>query len=47
MTRLFYLSQYVLFPVILFLTLNNTLTKMTVADCNYGIEAACEQLKND
>ena len=44
MRKLFYLLQYIIFPVALFITLNSTLTDMTVADCNYGIELACEEL---
>ena len=47
MTKAFYLLQYIVFPVALFLTLKSTLTDMTVADCNYGIQAACEELKNE
>ena len=45
MTKAFYLLQYIVFPVALFFTLNSTLTDMTIADCNYGIQAACEELK--
>ena len=45
MTKAFYLLQYIVFPVALFITLNSTLTDMTIADCNYGIKAACEELK--
>ena len=35
---------FVLFGVVCFITMNHTLTKMTVADCNYRIELACEEL---
>ena len=45
MTRTFYLLQYVIFPLALFVTLNSTLTEMTVAYCNSGIELACDELK--
>ena len=45
MTKTFYVLQYVIFPLALFMTLNSTLTKMTVADCNSGIELACDELK--
>ena len=45
MTKAFYLLQYIVFPVALLITLNYTLTDMTVADCNYGLQAACEELK--
>tara|TARA_R100001509_G_C4736155_1_gene171628 strand:+ start:261 stop:401 length:141 start_codon:yes stop_codon:yes gene_type:complete len=44
MTKLFYLCQYIVFPVVLFITLNTTFTKMTVADCAAGVELACESL---
>ena len=45
MTKTFYFLQYVIFPLVLFVTLNSTLTDMTVADCNAGIELACNELK--
>ena len=45
MTRTFYLLQYVIFPLALFITLNSTLTDMTVADCNAGVELACDELQ--
>ena len=45
MTKTFYLLQYVIFPLALFMTLNSTLTDMTVADCNLGVELACDELK--
>ena len=45
MTRTFYFLQYVIFPVALFVTLNSTLNDMTVADCQAGIELACDELK--
>ena len=45
MTKTFYLLQYVIFPLALFMTLNSTLTEMTVADSNSGIELACDELK--
>ena len=45
MTKTFYVLQYVIFPLALFMTLNPTLTEMTVADCNSGIELACDELK--
>ena len=45
MTRTFYLLQYVIFQLAFFETLNSTLTEMTVADCNSGIELACDELK--
>ena len=45
MTRTFYFLQYVIFPLALFITLNSTLTDMTVADCNSGIQLACDELK--
>ena len=45
MTKTFYLFQYVIFPLTLFITLNSTLTDMTIADCNAGIELACDELK--
>ena len=45
MTKPFYLLQYVVFPLALFVPLNSTLTEMTVADCNSGIELACNELK--
>ena len=41
MTKLIYAFLSVTF----FLAMNSSLTKMTIADCNYGIEAACEQLQ--
>jgi len=44
MVRLFYLGQYIVFPLALMFTLNSTLYDMTVADCNAGIEAACEEV---
>jgi len=45
MTRIFYFLQYVIFPLALFVTLNSTLTDMTFADCNAGVELACDQLQ--
>ena len=45
MNKTYYLFQYVIFPLALFITLNSTLTDMTVADCNSGIELACDELK--
>ena len=45
MTKAFYLLQYIVFPVALFFTLNSTLTDMTVADCNAGVELACNELQ--
>ena len=45
MTKAFYILQNIVFPVALFFTLNSTLTDMTIADCIYGIQAACEELK--
>ena len=30
---------------ILFTAFDNSFTKMTIADCNAGIEAACKELK--
>ena len=45
MTKTFYLLQYVLFPLALFITLNSTLTDMTIADCNSGVQLACDELK--
>ena len=44
MTKVFYLLQYIGFPVALFITLNSTLTDMTVADCNAGVQLACKEL---
>jgi len=44
MVKLFYLMQYIAFPLALFLTMNSTLTTMTAADCNAGIELACKEL---
>ena len=44
MSRLFYLLQYIIFPVALFITLNSTLTDMTFADCNAGVQLACDEL---
>ena len=46
MNKTFYLVQYIIFPVSLFITLNSTLTDMTVADCNAGVELACNELQN-
>ena len=45
MTKTFYVFQYVIFPLALFVTLNSTLTDMTVADCNSGVELACDELQ--
>ena len=45
MNKTYYLFQYVIFPLALFVTLNSTLTDMTVADCNSGVELACDELK--
>ena len=45
MNKTYYLFQYVIFPLALFITLNSTLTDMTVADCNAGVELACDQLQ--
>jgi len=45
MNKTFYFLQYVIFPLALFVTLNSTLTDMTVADCNAGVELACDELK--
>ena len=47
MNKTFYLLQYIVFPIALFFTLNSTLTDMTTADCNAGIELACQQLNNE
>ena len=44
MTKTFYFLQYIVFPVALFITLNSTLTDMTVADCNAGVQLACKEL---
>ena len=44
MTKTFYLLQYIVFPVALFVALNSTLTDMTVADCNAGVQLACNEL---
>ena len=44
MTKTFYFLQYIAFPVVLFITLNSTLTDMTVADCNAGVQLACDEL---
>jgi len=35
---------FIFFGITLYFSMNNALTKMTIADCNYGIELACEQL---
>ena len=35
---------FILFGITLYLSMDNALTKMTIADCNYGIELACEEL---
>ena len=45
MNKTYYLFQYVIFPLALFITLNSTLTDMTVANCNAGVELACDQLQ--
>ena len=45
MNKTFYFLQYVIFPLALFITLNSTLTDMTVADCNSGVELACDELR--
>ena len=45
MTKTFYLLQYIVFPVTLFITLNSTLTEMTIADCNAGVQLACDELQ--
>ena len=45
MTKGFYFLQYIIFPVALFITLNSTLTDMTVADCNAGVQLACDSLQ--
>lgn len=45
MNKTYYLFQYVIFPLALFITLNSTLTDMTVADCNAGVELACDELQ--
>jgi hypothetical protein len=45
MNKTFYLFQYVIFPLALFVTLNSTLTDMTVADCHAGVELACDELQ--
>ena len=45
MTKTFYFIQYIVFPVALFFTLNSTLTDMTVADCNAGVQLACDELQ--
>ena len=45
MTKAFYLLQYIVFPVALFITLNSTFTDMTVADCNAGVQLACDELQ--
>ena len=45
MTKTFYFLQYVIFPLALLVTLNSTLTDMTFADCNAGVELACDQLQ--
>jgi len=45
MNKTYYLFQYVIFPLALFVTLNSTLTDMTVADCNAGVELACDELQ--
>lgn len=37
---------FILFGITLYFSMNNALTKMTIADCNYGIQLACEELKN-
>tara|TARA_R100000773_G_scaffold11953_4_gene11047 strand:+ start:5771 stop:5911 length:141 start_codon:yes stop_codon:yes gene_type:complete len=45
MNKTFYFLQYVIFPLALFVTLNSTFTDMTIADCQAGIELACDELK--
>ena len=45
MNKTYYFFQYVIFPLALFITLNSTLTDMTVADCNAGVELACDELQ--
>tara|TARA_R100001015_G_C4635014_1_gene203096 strand:+ start:9267 stop:9407 length:141 start_codon:yes stop_codon:yes gene_type:complete len=45
MTKAFYLCQYLVFPLVLFITLNTTFTKMTAADCAAGVQLACDSLK--
>ena len=47
MNKTYYLLQYVIFPLALFVTLNSSLTKMTIAVCNGGGELACDELRND
>ena len=44
MNKTFYLLQYIVFPVALFITLNSTLTDMTVADCNAVVQLASDEL---
>ncbi len=41
MTKLF----TILFFVAFYFSLNSSFTKMTTADCNYGIQTACEELQ--
>jgi len=43
MTKLF----TILFFVAFYFSLNSSFTKMTTADCNAGIELACQQLNNE
>ena len=47
MNKTYYLLQYVIFPLALFMTLNSSLTKMTIADCNAVVELACDELRNE
>tara|TARA_B100000927_G_scaffold102530_1_gene83046 strand:- start:1145 stop:1285 length:141 start_codon:yes stop_codon:yes gene_type:complete len=44
MVKLFYIGQYIAFPLAMYLTMTNTLHDMTVTDCNAGIELACKEV---
>ena len=44
MVKLFYIGQYIAFPLALYFTMTSTLDDMTITDCNAGIELACKEV---